>query len=185
MNQFVAMHFGNCPQHVTAIHTRGSGNSSCPEWVTAYKLQFFNGREWEYYRNGLEMRGNADIDSTVVNAVDIICYAIRIVPVTWKGHILMRLDASIDARTDTIRPGSALAVAMGEIESFFTADIAAFSDSEVHRKTMEAEVSVLFALAVLKGSLSSMLTVVETILTKELHLTIAVAPYAQYYFRHS
>lgn len=179
------MHFGYSPQHVTAIHTRGSGNSRSPQWVTAYKVQFFNGHVWENYRNCLVLHGNSDFDSIVVNPVDIICYAIRIAPVTWKDHIAMRFDVSIDSATDIMLPGNALTTAINEIEAFFSADIASFTDSGLYSKTMGAQVSVLFALAVLKRSISSILAVVETILVKGLHLTIAAEPFARFYFRDS
>jgi hypothetical protein len=84
-----------------------------------------------------------------------------------------------------MQPGTALTAAINEIESFFSADIASFSDSGLYSKTIGAQVSVLFSLAVLKRSLSSILAVVDIILVKGLHMTIAAEPFARFYFRDS
>ncbi len=95
-NQWVIVNFGFKPVRVSKIVTQGRGNYD--QWVTSFKVQFSqDGVFFSDVENGRTFTGNNDRNTKVTTVFNQIVFAriLRIVPVTFFGHISMRLEAYI------------------------------------------------------------------------------------------
>lgn len=66
------------------------------EWVKSYMLSYStDDKTWTYYGNDSEthiFKGNIDTNTEVKNKLNIKARYIRFHPVTWNGHITMRVE---------------------------------------------------------------------------------------------
>lgn len=77
---------------ITRIASQGRDDAN--QWVTSYKIRFGLTRYFEDYNKGNTFQGNSDRKTIVGNVLEppIVARYIRILPVTWYGHISMRLQ---------------------------------------------------------------------------------------------
>jgi len=78
---------------ITAFATQGRQDYN--QWVKSYKLQYsLDGGHFEDYNGGSVFNGNSDRNTVVGHRLSkpIIAKYIRIRPVTWYGHISMRME---------------------------------------------------------------------------------------------
>lgn len=82
---------------IRAIGTKGRAKNYA-QWVTSYKLSYSeDGATWTVYQqNGLDLifRGNQDGNTEVRHDLPtpLVARYVRFIPVTWYGHITMRVE---------------------------------------------------------------------------------------------
>ena len=77
----------------TGIATQGRQDHD--QWVKSYKIMYGeDGKHFEYYDGGKVFSGNSDKDTIVGHRLNppIHAKSIRILPVSWHGHISMRFE---------------------------------------------------------------------------------------------
>jgi len=76
----------------TGIATQGRPDAN--QWVTSYRIEYSLDGHFVKYNGGKVFGGNKDRNGIVGHYLDpaIHAKAIRIVPVTWYGHITMRFE---------------------------------------------------------------------------------------------
>ncbi|XP_022778337.1 uncharacterized protein LOC111319871 [Stylophora pistillata] len=77
---------------VTQIATQGRYDANW--WVTKYTLTYSDGGQFKSYKNGEVIIGNSDRNTAEGRILDepIIARYVRIHPMTWYGHICMRVE---------------------------------------------------------------------------------------------
>ncbi len=96
-NQWVIVNFGLKPVRVTRLVTQGRGNYD--QWVTSFKVQYSqDGIYFSDVDNGRTFAGNYDRNTKVTSFFNQIVFArlIKIIPVTFNGHMSMRLEVFIN-----------------------------------------------------------------------------------------
>ncbi|KAL9968116.1 hypothetical protein ACROYT_G026448 [Oculina patagonica] len=97
-NQWLQVDMGCAGTAVTKVATQG--RNAFAQWVTKYKLQYSkDGVTFQYYKEqgqtaNKEFAGNSDQDTVISHQLNppINARYIRFVPVTWHGHISMRVE---------------------------------------------------------------------------------------------
>nr|XP_058963395.1 lactadherin-like [Pocillopora verrucosa] len=99
-NQWLKVDLGTVYTAVTRVATQGRNGTSYRQWVTKYKLQYSdNGENFKYYTEEGQnthkvFTGNTDHDTVVSRDLypPIRVRYIRFRPVSWEGHISMRVE---------------------------------------------------------------------------------------------
>ncbi|XP_027059482.1 neurogenic locus Notch protein-like [Pocillopora damicornis] len=98
INQWLQVDLGSAFIKVTGVATQGRYNYN--QWVTKYKLQYSNdGATFTYYKEpgqtaDMVFSGNTDRNTVVYHFLNapVTARYIRFQPVTWSGHISMRVE---------------------------------------------------------------------------------------------
>jgi len=98
VNQWLQVDLVNQHTKVTRVATQGRNDDN--EWVTKYKVQYsYDGFDFQYYREQgqsviKEFAGNTDQNTVVYHDLNppIRARYIRFRPVTWHGHISLRME---------------------------------------------------------------------------------------------
>lgn len=91
-------------------------------------------------------------------------------------------DVSKKSSFATIKPGSALAIACDDISELLLADLTAIGEAGLGRApSARSELSLLYALAVLRNSLSDMLDVISVMLKFQITLSPSAAAFVQFF----
>ncbi len=96
-NQFIILNFGFQPVKVTSIVTQGRADFD--QWVTSYKVQYSqDGIYFSDVENGKIYSANGDRNSKVTNSFtqNVFARLIKIIPLTYYGHISLRLEVYVD-----------------------------------------------------------------------------------------
>ncbi len=96
-NQFIILNFGLRPVKVTSIVTQGRADFD--QWVTSYKVQYSqDGIYYSDVENGKIYPANGDRNNKVTNYLNQNVFArlIKIIPVTYYGHISLRLEVYVN-----------------------------------------------------------------------------------------
>jgi len=92
-NQWIQVSFNFKLQKVVRIATQGRHDYD--QWVKQYKIKYFDGFGWIDYDGSKIMDANSDRTTVVTHDVNITCYAMRIIPVSWHEHMSMRCEVYI------------------------------------------------------------------------------------------
>lgn len=96
-NQWLQVDLG-APSVVRAVGTKGRSRNY-DQWVTSYRLSTsLDGVKWHMYQQGgvdVTFRGNSDRETEVRHTLpsEVTARYLRFHPVTWHGHITMRVEA--------------------------------------------------------------------------------------------
>lgn len=77
---------------VTAVAIQGSATSA--EWVTAYKVKYYDGQQWKWYDDGKILDGatNQNKAEKVKLEKPFQALKVRLYPTSWQGAISMRVE---------------------------------------------------------------------------------------------
>ncbi|EDO41038.1 predicted protein, partial [Nematostella vectensis] len=91
MGQWLQIDMGRATK-VTRIVTQGRSDAN--QWVKSYKIQFSQQDLFHDYREGRTFEGNKDTNTKYGHVLNppIIARYVRVLPVTWHGHISMRME---------------------------------------------------------------------------------------------
>jgi hypothetical protein len=76
---------------ISAVQVQGSGTAS--EWVSAYKVKYFDGNAWKWYKEQTKLDGaHNQLTPQKTRLEPFKATKVRLYPLTWHGAISMRVE---------------------------------------------------------------------------------------------